>query len=220
MIGFLSVREPHDNRIPSIEKVRTLEIFATQAVTALQSATQYDEIRRLTFVDSLTPAYNHRYFQDALAKEIHRHSRSGLELALAMLDIDNFKKINDSFGHPIGDEILKGLVDELMLHAGDTDVVARYGGEEFAIIFPDTPGRSARDAANRLRELVERRVFSLPQLAKTLHITVSVGIAIYPRDGMTPASVIGRADAALYFAYNNAKPQAAVSGEVLGAEAM
>lgn len=220
MIGFLSVREPHDHRIPSIEKVRTLEIFATQAVTALQSATQYDEIRRLTFVDSLTPAYNHRYFQDALAKEIHRHSRSGLELALAMLDIDNFKKINDSFGHPIGDEILKGLVEELMLHARDTDVVARYGGEEFAIIFPDTPGRSARDAANRLRELVERRVFALPQLSKTLHITVSVGIAIYPRDGMTPADLIARADAALYFAKKNGKNQVAVAGEVLGAEAM
>jgi diguanylate cyclase (GGDEF)-like protein len=220
MIGFLSVREPQDRRIPSIDKVKTLEIFATQAVTALQSATQYEEIRRLTFVDSLTPAYNHRYFQDALAKEIHRHSRSGLELALAMLDIDNFKKINDTFGHPIGDEILKGLVEELMRHARDTDVVARYGGEEFAIIFPDTPGRSARDAANRLRELVERRVFSLPQLGRTLHITVSVGIAVYPRDGMTPADLIARADAALYFAKKNGKNQVAVAGEVVGAEAM
>lgn len=220
MIGFLSVREPYDRRIPSIDKVKTLEIFATQAVTALQSATQYEEIRRLTFVDSLTPAYNHRYFQDALAKEIHRHSRSGLELALAMLDIDNFKKINDTFGHPVGDEILKGLVEELMRHARDTDVVARYGGEEFAIIFPDTPGRSARDAANRLRELVERRVFSLQPLGRTLHITVSVGIAVYPRDGMTPADLIARADAALYFAKKNGKNQVAVAGEVVGAEAM
>ena len=220
MIGFLSVREPHDRRIPSIEKVRTLEIFATQAVTALQSAKQYEEIRRLTFVDSLTPAYNHRYFQDALAKEIHRHARSGLELALAMLDIDNFKKINDTYGHPIGDEILKGLVEELMEHARETDVVARYGGEEFAIIFPDTPGRSARDAANRLRELVESRVFSPAQLGRTLHITLSVGIAIYPRDGMTPAELIARADAALYFAKKNGKNQVAVASEVLGAEAM
>jgi diguanylate cyclase (GGDEF)-like protein len=220
MIGFLSVREPHDRRIPSIEKVKTLEIFATQAVTALQSAKQYEEIRRLTIVDSLTPAYNHRHFQDALAKEIHRHARSGLELALAMVDIDNFKKINDSFGHPVGDEILKGLVEELMEHARDTDVVARYGGEEFAIIFPDTPGRSARDAANRLRELVEARVFAVPQVGRTLHITISVGIAVYPRDGMTPAELIARADAALYFAKKNGKNQVAVAGEVVGAEAM
>ncbi|MGZ5449717.1 MAG: GGDEF domain-containing protein [Thermoanaerobaculia bacterium] len=220
MIGFLSVREPHDHRIPSIDKVRTLEIFATQAVTALQSASQYEEIRRLTIVDSLTPAYNHRHFQDALAKEINRHARSGLELALAMLDIDNFKKINDSYGHPIGDEILKGLVEELMVHARETDVVARYGGEEFAIIFPDTPARFARDAANRLRERVERRAFSPPQVGRTLNITVSVGIAVYPRDGMTPADLIARADAALYFAKKNGKNQVAVAGEVVGAEAI
>ena len=220
MIGFLSVREPHDRRIPTIEKVRTLEIFATQAVTALQSARQYEEIRRLTFIDALTPAYNHRFFQDALAKEIHRHARTGRELALAMLDIDNFKKINDTCGHPIGDEILKGLVEELMAKARDSDVVARYGGEEFAIIFPDTAAQSARDAANRLRELIERRVFTLPQLSRTLHITVSIGLAVYPRDGATPADLISRADAALYFAKKNGKNQVAVAGEVVGAEAM
>ncbi len=220
MMGFLSVRDPHDRRIPSIEKVRTLEIFATQAVTALQSARQYEEIRRLTFIDSLTPAYNHRYFQDALAKEVHRHTRSGLEMALAMLDIDNFKKINDTFGHPVGDEILKGLVEVLMAHARESDVVARYGGEEFAIIFPDTPARSAREAANRLRELVESRTFPLPQLGRTLCITVSVGIATYPRDGATPADLISRADTALYFAKKNGKNQVAVAGEVVGAEAM
>jgi diguanylate cyclase (GGDEF)-like protein len=220
MMGFLSVREPHDRRIPTIDKVRTLEVFATQAVTALQSAHQYEEIRRLTLIDALTPAYNHRFFQDALAKEVHRHARSGLELALAMLDIDNFKKVNDTFGHPIGDEILKGLVEELMAHARETDVVARYGGEEFGIILPDTPARSAREAANRLRELIERRVFTLPQVNKTLHITVSIGIAVYPRDGTTSADLISRADAALYFAKKNGKNQVAVAGEVVGAEAM
>jgi diguanylate cyclase (GGDEF)-like protein len=216
MIGFLSVRDPQDRRIPSVEKVRTLEIFATQAVTALQSARQYDEIKRLTVIDSLTPAYNHRHFQDALSKEIHRHGRTGHELALAMLDIDNFKKINDTFGHPVGDDILKGLVEELMINARDTDVVARYGGEEFAIIFPDTPGHSAREAANRMRELVERRVFPLTQLERTLHVTVSIGVAVYPRDGATSADLISRADAALYFAKKNGKNQVACASEVVG----
>ena len=220
MIGFLSVREPHDRRVPSIEKVQTLEVFATQAVTALQSASQYDEIRRLTFIDALTPAYNHRFFQEALSKEISRHARSRRELALAMLDIDNFKRVNDTFGHPVGDEILKGLVQELMAKARDSDVVARYGGEEFAIIFPETSAAAAREAANRLREIVERRVFPLPQLEKTLHITVSVGIAVYPRDGANPAELIARADAALYYAKKSGKNRVAVAGELLGAEAM
>src|SRR5436305_14978698 len=98
-----------------------------------------------------------------------------------MLDIDNFKRINDTFGHPIGDEILKGLVDELQSNARDTDVVARYGGEEFAIIFPDTPSASSRDAANRFRELIERRDFPLTPLGRTLHITVSAGVPPYTR---------------------------------------
>jgi diguanylate cyclase (GGDEF)-like protein len=220
MIGFLSVREPHDRRIPSIEKVQTLEVFATQAVTALQSASQYEEIKRLTFIDALTPAYNHRFFQEALSKELSRHARSRRELALAMLDIDSFKRINDTFGHPVGDEILKGLVHELMAKARDSDVLARYGGEEFAIIFPETSAAAAREAANRLREIVERRVFSLPQLEKTLHITVSIGIAVYPRDGTTSAELIARADAALYYAKKSGKNRVAVAGELMGAEAM
>ena len=219
MIGFLSVREPHDRRIPSVEKVQTLEVFATQAVTALQSARQYEEIKRLTFIDALTPAYNHRFFQEALSKEISRHSRTGHELALAMLDIDNFKKINDTFGHPVGDDILKGLVEELMTNARDTDVVARYGGEEFAIIFPDTPSHSARDAANRLRSLVESRVFA-PSQTGALHITVSIGIAVYPKDGTTAADLISRADAALYHAKKQGKNRVAMADDVVSAEAM
>ena len=220
MMGYLSVRDPHDRRVPSIDKVKTLEVFATQAVTALQSARQYEEIKRLTFIDALTPAYNHRFFQEALTKEIHRHSRTHHELALAMLDIDNFKKINDTFGHPAGDEILKGLVEELMQNARDSDVVARYGGEEFAIIFPDTRVQSARDAANRLRELIERRDFPLPQFDRTMHITVSIGVAVYPHDGTTSADLISRADAALYYAKKNGKNQVAMASEVAAAEAM
>ena len=214
-IGYLSVRDPHDRRIPSVDKVKTLEIFATQAVTALQSARQYEEIKRLTFIDSLTPAYNHRFFQEALSKEIHRHSRTKHDLALAMLDIDNFKKINDTFGHPVGDEILKGLVEELMQNARDSDVVARYGGEEFAIIFPDTPAQFARDAANRLRELIARREF-----LRSLHITVSIGVAVYPHDGNNSAELISRADAALYFAKKNGKNQVAMADDVVREEAM
>jgi diguanylate cyclase (GGDEF)-like protein len=215
MLGYLSVRAPHDRRIPSLEKVRTLEIFATQAVTALQSARQYDEIKRLTFIDALTPAYNHRFFQEALTKEIHRHARTGHEMALAMLDLDDFKKINDSFGHPVGDEILKGLVEELMTNARDSDVVARYGGEEFAIIFPDTPAAFAHDAADRLREIVERREFPLPHLDRTLFITISVGVAIYPRDGLTSADLISRADAALYWAKKHGKNRVAMAADVV-----
>ncbi|MGZ7040480.1 MAG: diguanylate cyclase, partial [Thermoanaerobaculia bacterium] len=215
LIGYLSVRGPRDRRVPSEETVRTLEIFGVQAMMAVQSARQYQQIERLTFIDALTPAYNHRYFQDALAKEIHRHGRSGNEFVLAMIDIDNFKRVNDSFGHPIGDEVLKGLVDELLTNARDSDVIARYGGEEFAIILPDTPSAAARDAANRLRDLVERRRFDIPQLGRTLRITVSVGVAVYPLDGLTSADLIARADAALYLAKKNGKNRVAIAADLL-----
>lgn len=213
-MGYLSVRNPHDHRVPNVETVQTLEIFALQAVTALRSARQYEEIRRLTFIDGLTSAYNHRYFQEALAKEVHRHARNGHEFALAMLDIDNFKRINDTFGHPVGDEILKGLVDEMMTNARDTDVVARYGGEEFAIIFADTPAVSARDAANRIRELAAKREFSIAAAGRTLRVTVSIGVAVYPHDGATTTDLVARADAALYFAKKNGKNQVAMAGEL------
>jgi len=215
IIGYLSVRGPRDRRVPTEETVRTLEIFGVQAVMAEQSVRQYQQIERLTFIDALTPAFNHRYFQDALAKEIHRHGRSGNEFVLAMVDIDNFKRINDSFGHPIGDEVLKGLVDEFLTNGRDSDTVARYGGEEFAIIFPDTPSQFARDAANRLRELVERRHFDVPQLGRTLRITVSVGAAVYPLDGLTSADLIARADAALYLAKKNGKNRVATAADLL-----
>jgi diguanylate cyclase (GGDEF)-like protein len=214
MIGYLAVRDPHDRRVPNMEMVQTLEIFALQAVTALRSARQYEEIRRLTFIDGLTAAYNHRFFQEALAKEVHRSVRAGREFVLAMLDIDNFKRINDTFGHPAGDEILKGLVEEMMTNARDTDVVARYGGEEFAIIFADTPAVSARDAANRMREIVAKREFVIKSIGRTLRVTMSVGAAIYPHDGATTTDLVARADAALYFAKKNGKNQVAMAGEL------
>src|SRR5581483_9295890 len=153
-IGYLSVRSPHDGKVPSTDQVQTLEVFANLAVNSVQSAHQYGQIKRLTTLDVLTAAFNHRYFQDMLGKEIHRHARNGHEFALAMIDIDNFKRINDSFGHPVGDDILKGLVEELMTNARDSDIVSRYGGEEFAIIFPEATSVAAREAVNRLRELV------------------------------------------------------------------
>jgi diguanylate cyclase (GGDEF)-like protein len=214
LIGYLSVRQPLDCRLPTLENVRTLEIFANQAVTALQSARQYEEIRRLTFIDALTPAFNHRYFQEALAKELARHKRTCHEFALAMVDIDNFKWCNDTFGHPVGDEVLKGLVQELMTNARDMDIVARYGGEEFAIVFPETPATRAFDAANRLRDLVERREFRVPQLEAPLRVTISIGVSIFPRDGGTTTDLIAQADAALYTAKRRGKNCVVMAHEV------
>ena len=180
---------------------------------AIDSAGHYDEIRRLTFVDSLTPAYNHRFFQEALIKEIHRQERTRSAFSLVMLDIDNFKTFNDTYGHPVGDEILKGLVDELIRNLRDLDVVARYGGEEFALILPETSGPRAREVAGRLRGLVAAREFVILGLPPILRITISLGVAVFPDDAVTGPDLIARADAALYRAKKQGKNQVVMAGE-------
>ncbi|MFZ2492296.1 MAG: sensor domain-containing diguanylate cyclase [Thermoanaerobaculia bacterium] len=215
MLGFVSARDPEDGKVPTLDKVQTLEVFATQAVTTMQSARQYGEIRRLTFIDGLTPAYNHRFFQEALAKELHRSTRGRRSFSLAMLDIDDFKKINDTFGHPVGDEILKGIVEVLMTNARDTDIIARYGGEEFALILPEASAEAAAEAAYRFRELVEETLFNVPQANRTLRVTISVGVAAFPEDATTAAEIISRADSALYYAKKHGKNQVALSKDVV-----
>lgn len=207
VIGYISVREAGDGKQPTTQKMQSLEVFASQSVAALQSAGQYEEIHRLTQLDSLTGAFNHRYFQDTLVKELYRHQRFNHGLAIAMIDIDNFKSMNDTHGHPAGDAVLRGLVDELSVNVRDIDVVCRYGGEEFAIIFPETPADKALDVMSRLRACVAAREFPIDEKGTTVRITVSSGVAVYPQDGSNALELVGKADAALYTAKKAGKNQ-------------
>ena len=209
-IGYFALARHGEGRPPSIDRIQTLEIFANQAVTALQSARQYQEIKRLTVIDALTPAYNHRYFQETLSRELHRQQRNQGQFSLAMLDIDNFKSINDTWGHQVGDQILKSLVQLLLDNVRDIDTVARYGGEEFAIIFPDLDNERVFAVADRIRRLVSERAFSVVE-ELTLHVTLSIGLATFPVDAATPSNLIARADAALYEAKNQGKDRVVAS---------
>ena len=205
LVGVLQVSEPRSGVVPKLEDIQALEIFANQAVTALQSARAYETTRQMSVRDSLTEAYNHRYFQETLYRELTRHERSGQILALVMLDIDDFKKINDRWGHPVGDVVLKGLVEELARGVREMDTVARYGGEEFALIFPETTPEKAWIATDRLRARVASRIFAIPDLPHPLTITISLGLACYPDDGTTKRALIDRADQALYQAKRSGK---------------
>lgn len=205
LVGVLSVGGPESGRLPDLEEVQALEIFANQAVTAFQSARAYETTRLMSVRDSLTAAFNHRYFQETLYRELTRHERTAHPVSLAMIDIDDFKKANDRWGHPTGDLILKGLVEELLKGVREMDTVARYGGEEFAVILPETPAEKARIVADRLRARVASRIFLSPDVSHPISVTISVGVATYPADASSKRTLIERADQALYQAKRSGK---------------
>jgi diguanylate cyclase (GGDEF)-like protein len=206
LLGCLSVEEPSNGKSPTLETIRSLEIFANQAVTAIESARSYDEAREQSIRDSLTGAYNHRHFQEVLQRELGRAERLGRPLTVLMLDIDDFKSINDRFGHPVGDAILQGIVAEIRNEVrGDMDLLARYGGDEFAVVLPETPPGEAVLVAERVRRRVDERLFRMPDSGQMLRATVSIGVATYPEDAGEKADLVEKADAALYRAKRGGK---------------
>jgi diguanylate cyclase (GGDEF)-like protein len=183
LLGCLSVDEPRSGQSPRVEAVRSLEIFANQAVTAIENARSYNEAHEQSIRDSLTGAYNHRHFQEVLQRELGRAERVGRPLTVLMLDIDDFKSINDRFGHPVGDAILQGIVAEIRSEVrGDMDLLARYGGDEFALVLPETPVAEAVLVAERVRRRVDERLFRMPDSREVLRATVSIGLAAFPDD--------------------------------------
>jgi len=149
-------------------------------------------------VDGLTGLYNHRYFQERLASEIERAGRYDRVLSLVILDVDDFKAFNDTWGHQEGDRLLVLFAAICARCVRSMDVVARYGGEEFVVIMPETSSEEALAACERIRECTEKQTAAV--FGKNKSATVSAGVASYPVHGNSRHSLILNADAALYFA--------------------
>jgi diguanylate cyclase (GGDEF)-like protein len=149
--------------------------------------------------DGLTGLYNHRAFHALLAEETTRTDRFGRQCSLLMLDIDHFKRVNDTHGHEAGDAILKGLGALLARQARAIDRVCRYGGEEFTVILPETDARAAAGIAERLRAAIEREPFDIGG-GERISITASIGVASYPSEVDSRAKLAAAADSALYAA--------------------
>jgi len=176
----------------------------------------YKVTEQLSMKDALTSLYNRRYLVGYLDKEIRRSVRHMRPFSVAMLDIDDFKKYNDTFGHRAGDELLKDLSSVIQASVRNVDTIVRYGGEEFLIIFPETEKPSAVIAAERIRSDVTAHSFLLPNGRPAAPVTVSIGIASFPVDGTFENEIIEKADKMLYKAKKQGKNRVA-SGRQAGA---
>ena len=177
--------------------LQMLSILARSAALALENAALHEKTEELTINDELTQTFNYRYFVAKLDEEKRRAFRYDLPLSLIMVDIDHFKKLNDTYGHENGNRVLKQLSDIIKELIRDVDVFARYGGEEFAIILPQTPLAGATHIGERIRDVVEATDFELDN-NQTARTTVSLGVTSFPENGHSPQQLVRIADKALY----------------------
>ena len=180
----------------SKSELRLLFILSSFAAMSIDHAKLHDSTRKLAMTDGLTGLFNHRYFQEILDREVARSGRYKETFSLLMLDIDNFKPMNDSYGHQYGDKVLKKLAEILMTSVRDSDAVARYGGEEFTVILPKVGPELASKMAQRICDEVKTKSKKLTRGKQPL--TVSIGVSNFPSDAAERFSLIDRADKALY----------------------
>ncbi len=208
VFGMLSKqREFLDSR-----QISLVEMMCNQAATSIANAKMHAEIERMATTDGLTGLLNHRVFQQKLTEELRRSVRNEKPLSLLLTDIDYFKKVNDTYGHPVGDLVLKGVAAILQKEIRDIDIAARYGGEEFVVILPETDGSEARQIAERLRKAIMEEEFAAD--GSRLKITTSIGIASAPSDAKTKEELIDKTDQALYHAKHNGRNQSVTWGMI------
>jgi diguanylate cyclase (GGDEF)-like protein len=157
-----------------------------------------ETLQQLATRDGLTGLYNHRFFQESLALEMSHSKRHNLPFSLLFMDVDFFKKFNDTNGHPMGDSLLKGLSKIIQGRMRGYDIVSRYGGEEFVVIMPKTLKNDALVVAEYLRQEVAAFPFEGRENMPDNRVTISIGVASFPEDGADAAALLLSADQALY----------------------
>jgi diguanylate cyclase (GGDEF)-like protein/PAS domain S-box-containing protein len=191
-------------------KERLAVTLAKQISLALASLNLREILRWQAIRDPLTGLFNRRYMEESLEREVLRVKRRGASLGVIMMDLDHFKRFNDTFGHKAGDAMLSALADVLKKHTRREDIVCRYGGEEFLVILPETSLELTRERAELLREVVSQ--LQLEYLGQSLGaITISLGVAAFPEHGSTGEEIILAADAALYHAKKKGRNRVVVA---------
>ena len=214
VLGTLVLGSRRPDAFPP-DRVRQLEVLALQAAESIQRARLFDDTERMAITDGLTGLLNHRTFQGRLDEHLLAALRYGRKLSLILCDIDHFKSVNDTYGHPVGDQVLRGVARVLAKEARTTDLVARYGGEEFAVVMPETDTAGALVIAERIRERIAQLVTETGQ--GPLKITMSLGVATSPEDGQKKADLVERADGCLYHAKRHGRNQCVAAAALRGA---
>jgi len=179
-----------------VKDCEDLYMLISPVAMALRKANLYEHVERISFTDGLTEIYRRAYFMDRVNEELKRSERLGLNFVILMLDLDHFKKCNDTYGHMVGDVVLKDIARVIKENIREIDLVARYGGEEFTVLLPDTDSGAGSYVAERIRMAIEKRI--IVAYDETLAITVSIGISVYPNDSKSVDELVNQADTALY----------------------
>jgi len=207
-IGVLNFADKTDNRAFSMKDLSILEAIALYSSVAIERRNYYQSslnLKKISITDPLTGLLNRRYFEERIAEEMERSRRHKEPFSLIIMDIDNFKDFNDSYGHLAGDEALRCTGHTVRKSIRIIDIAARYGGEEFAIILPTTGKEDAIIIGERIRDEVEKMCFYVKEKTLIAHLTVSIGIATFPDDASGLEDLIDKADKALYTAKRKGK---------------
>ncbi len=218
VIGTLFLRTRRFGKGFAEKEIKLCQIIAQSAYHAIKNARLFEEVSKekeemktLAITDSLTEVYNHNFFYTRLEEEFNRAVRYETAISLIMMDIDDFKRINDTHGHRTGDQVLKEIANMIKRLVRKTDIVARYGGEEFSVILPHTNLDGAEEEAERIREAISSHAYA--NLTKET-MTMSLGVASYPsgKTIMNAGDFVNLADTALYEAKRSGKNRVVALG--------
>ncbi|MFA5629190.1 MAG: diguanylate cyclase [Dehalococcoidales bacterium] len=195
LIGMLALGKVNNKKTLTLQEIDFLNSITQIAGVVIENAQLYAHFITQANTDELTGLYNHRHFNDRLYQEIARNARLDGTFSIIMMDIDFFKNCNDTYGHLVGDGVLRKVGEYIDISIRDMDSSFRYGGDEFIVILPDTGAENAYKVAERIRKTIE-----LKSKEETVPITASLGIANWPDNGITEAQIMRAADKALYMA--------------------
>ena len=188
-----------------LEEMKVIIERAVERQRLLQASRMVEHYKNLSITDGLTKVYNHRYFHEFLDRELQRARRNVSTFILMFADVDNFKQYNDVNGHLAGDEVLREIASIFLNTTRKTDFVARYGGEEFAVILPDTVTDGSVRVVLHIMQAIRTKKWLYAEALPYKTITLSIGVASYPKDALLKDDLIKKADEAMYHAKKTGK---------------